>query len=959
MYVEEFENIWKLPDNVAFIKAICGARKDKLSLAAFLNNKIEESKESCSQICSNSSAVNSKQRSELNKVGLAAAALLLLRFEDRSNQKSLKDLALTILEYASITARKDLDFIGKAIDLIEYDFISPGFGWGILEVAQSLEVIALRLCNDSEFDLTQHHEVGYGLIRFSGGIARLYSPEAVDDPVKAFGIAGNRLQIYSDKDARLKDSDRQNPLRIGEFAADYVRSLSHKIVSKPKCRSLVEGEIVPIKISDDLEAEALGKYSNPKGLIAEEELLPGILTSDVIDFFYKGDIVKDAEVIEIEDSGPVFSIKKAYKRFALSRVKAAYRYHKVFEAKALKIIPKIGKINWMTSCGFAGITNYTEEDDIKIGDIETFTVSNYREISKGLFINLQPSSEAADTVWNDDDEILKDLCVTNPLSLKEDQKETVERSTLLSLSHIIASSADTQEPFENYLRLLSAEFLSKAIGQKNEENIYRASRRYWEACLVYAEKGVVTKIPQEALLSDEQSRILQLLSLANEPGKRLSELSNFVSFDETLSSNSQKIASRLLALGIAQFHKESAAEDADATRRKICEVLGVEPYFRSSAELEPGKYSSGEGHTTEFKSSYVMRNDGRGPDLDYQGRGQVFEAVCAFLNSDGGTLYLGVNDAGDPIDDPSLGLKGDMAYLCANYPDIFLSRKEKLGHGVPKADNLDHYVLFLNSEKELYFKQSVQSNITIEAAEDQDAILFRVKPSEYEIAYLYSDKTHSDGVAYIRDGARTLRMNAVEKNKRLSTLKRIDKSMEFIVTIQEAIDRHRRLIFRNYSSGNSAKLCDHYVVPIDLFYNDENVYCWDFTDNDYRQFRLSRIGNIDFDKDNPFYQKDFQPRQSDIFRWISDEKFHLKLRLGTKSKNILLEEYPLAASLPANELYPEGGSWILDTVVQGLVSVRRFYLGLADDIEILDTEDAAALKKYIQTSINTLCNTLN
>lgn len=954
MYIEELENIWELSDNAVFIKAMCSARKETPLVAGFLNKQLEENKEVCLQICSNPEAVTFEQRSLLNKLGLAAAALLLLRFEDKANQKSLKDLAFAILEYAGVTVRKDLDFIGKAIDLIEYDFLSPGFGWSILEASKSLEVIAMRLCNDSEFDLDHPHEYEYGLIRFSGGIARLYSSGAIDNTAKAFGIAGDRFQIYSDKEVRLKDSDRRNPLKIGEFATDYTRSLNHKFVSKPRYRELVEGEIVPIKIIDSQTAEAIGKYSKAQGSLAQEELLPGIFTSDLIDFLYEGDIVKNAKVIEIKNSGAVFSIKEVYRKFALSKVKSARTYNKVFQAKVLKVIPEIGKINWITPYGFVGITNESEGCDIKEGDIRTFTVANFRENSYRLFINLRQSDQTPDTIWNDDDEILRDLCVANPLSLKEEPKEKVEFQSLLSLSHIIASSADTVDPYENYLRLLSAEFLSKAIGQKKEEDIYRTSRRYREACLIYAEKGVVTKIPAEALLSDEQTRILQLLSLSNEPGKRLSELSKFVSFDETMSTMSQKIASRLLALGIAQFYKESEVDDVDATRRKICEILSLESCFRSSAELEPGKYCSGEGHTTEFKSSYVMRNDGKGPDIDHQGRGQVFEAVCAFLNSDGGTLYLGVNDAGDPIDDPCLGLKGDMAYLSANYGEINIARKVKLGYGVPKADTLDHYVLFLNCEKELYFKRSVQSNITIEVAPDQDAILFRVKPSEYEIAYLYSDRTHSDGVAYMRDGARTIRMNAVEKNKRLSTLKRIDKSMEFIVAIQEAIDKHRRLIFRNYSSGKSANICDHYVVPINLFYNDENVYCWDFTDNDYRQFRLSRIENIDFDKDNPFYQKDFQPRQSDIFRWISDEKFHIKLRLGMKSKNILLEEYPLAASLPANELYPEGDFWILDTLVQGLVSVKRFYLGLVDDIEILDTEDSTALKRDIKTSLNSI-----
>jgi hypothetical protein len=65
-----------------------------------------------------------------------------------------------------------------------------------------------------------------------------------------------------------------------------------------------------------------------------------------------------------------------------------------------------------------------------------------------------------------------------------------------------------------------------------------------------------------------------------------------------------------------------------------------------------------------------MRNDGRGPDLDYQGRGQVFEAVCGFLNANGGVLFLGVNDSGDPVTMEGRGLAGDMAWLTANYDTV-------------------------------------------------------------------------------------------------------------------------------------------------------------------------------------------------------------------------------------------------------------------------------------------------
>ena len=50
-----------------------------------------------------------------------------------------------------------------------------------------------------------------------------------------------------------------------------------------------------------------------------------------------------------------------------------------------------------------------------------------------------------------------------------------------------------------------------------------------------------------------------------------------------------------------------------------------------------GKYGKTEGHEVEFKSSYVFRNENCRQDIDYQGRGQVFEAVCGFLNTGGGS----------------------------------------------------------------------------------------------------------------------------------------------------------------------------------------------------------------------------------------------------------------------------------------------------------------------------------
>ena len=66
------------------------------------------------------------------------------------------------------------------------------------------------------------------------------------------------------------------------------------------------------------------------------------------------------------------------------------------------------------------------------------------------------------------------------------------------------------------------------------------------------------------------------------------------------------------------------------------------------------------------------------------------------------------------------------------------------------------------------------------------------------------------------------------------------------------------------------------------------------------------------------------------------------------ARNYLLEEYSNAKNLSKSELYEDAdGKWILDTRLQGLGAMRRFFLGLADKIEILPTEDSDKLKKEI------------
>ena len=130
------------------------------------------------------------------------------------------------------------------------------------------------------------------------------------------------------------------------------------------------------------------------------------------------------------------------------------------------------------------------------------------------------------------------------------------------------------------------------------------------------------------------------------------------------------------------------------------------------------------------------------------------------------------------------------------------------------------------------------------------------------------------------------------------------------------------------------------------------MYCFDLGSKKYKQFRLHRIGAIEYSEDaSPYPLPVTGPMRADVFRWLMPEgerTYHVRLRMDVGAKNYLLEEYSCAEKLPKEEFYEEKkNKWILDTRVSGLGAVRRFYLGLADKIEILDTEDSEELKKEI------------
>ena len=948
----------------AFIGAVREADSDPevspILLRGFLDKIIDGFVSEGHRICAAGELMSQDDRDALTLYGRIIAAEILILHKMRSTV-GLRDRILLFLEYASAIVRTKYDFLTTALDVVCYKVTSPGVDWSVIQKAASLDLLSYKLITNIGFDKTTSESFSYrgrGRVECRDGKLAISSSEVVEAGAKAFSICGDRVSIYTrnNRDEKLKNTDQNNAQALRAFADTFIGVQEESAFSRSETRELQDGDKVAIRVigydqDEALECVVMDGGGLEKGTLVNEELIKGIWTEDIVPYLCESDCIEGAVLYRDPDRNR-FSIANAYTEFARRRAEKDWRENVVFKAKVYNVDTEPGRVNWMTPAGYGGITKLEDTPGVKVGDIAVLQVISVHKQGPATYVNLcSPRYEYESVVPFDEDQVLLEF-LTKEADIERRRKEARQqelekgKGTIEVLRTILSSTASRGSSMEAYRLLLVALFLSGTMDDQEEVALLRGRASYMGQCLSFAQ-GDGVRLARDMQLPEEESAILRLLSQWGAPGNELRE--ELLRWDG--SSIPGKVAGLMYGVQVSETFRDEVKADREMVRKKICDLIGVGDSFEAEGAMKKGKYGLVEGHEVEFKSSYVFRNDGKGADLDYQGRGQVFEAVCAFLNADGGVLYLGVTDAGEPILAKDYGLSADMTWLTEHYQLINQSRIQKLGHAVFKADDLDHYVLFLNAEKELYFKESLQGNITIEVTDDADAIRITVAPAEYELAYLYSDKTRSDGVAYVRDGGRTVPMSWVQKEQRLASLKRITKEMDFLVTIHEAIDKRRRIIFKDYASGNSGEVKDRYVVPVNLYYNDENVYCFDLESKEYKQFRLHRIGSIEYAEDSsPYPLPVSEPRRADVFRWLFTEQrpYHIRLRMHVRAKNYFLEEYSCAEKLPKEEFYQEGkDTWILDTHVSGLGAVRRFYLGLADQIEILDTEDSEELKKDI------------
>lgn len=171
---------------------------------------------------------------------------------------------------------------------------------------------------------------------------------------------------------------------------------------------------------------------------------------------------------------------------------------------------------------------------------------------------------------------------------------------------------------------------------------------------------------------------------------------------------------------------------------------------------------------------------------------------------------------------------------------------------------------------------------------------------------------------------------------------------ENIKELKKAINSHERVILMNYESGHTMQMSNREVEPYAFSTNYADVYAYEIATGKNKIFKVCRIGWV---KPTCYlweHEEKHEVISPDCFRMNGKESTSVTLKMTLLAKNLLIEEYPLSS----RDLTYEDGYWWLRTNVKSMAGVGRFYLGLSDQIEIIQSPELVSfVRNHIRKNL--------
>ena len=163
-----------------------------------------------------------------------------------------------------------------------------------------------------------------------------------------------------------------------------------------------------------------------------------------------------------------------------------------------------------------------------------------------------------------------------------------------------------------------------------------------------------------------------------------------------------------------------------------------------------------------------------------------------------------------------------------------------------------------------------------------------------------------------------------------------------VQALGNAMKDRKTVILKDYSSSSSGTVRDRVVEPFEFTNNHIDIWAYDCEKKDVRLFKIARIGWVDILPIDWQHGDEHDKGYLDAFRMQGKAQTHVRLEMTLRAKNLLCEEFPLAAP----DVTEKNGKFIFDSMVTHMEGEGRFVIGLAADVKILDSPE---LEEYVRS----------
>lgn len=161
---------------------------------------------------------------------------------------------------------------------------------------------------------------------------------------------------------------------------------------------------------------------------------------------------------------------------------------------------------------------------------------------------------------------------------------------------------------------------------------------------------------------------------------------------------------------------------------------------------------------------------------------------------------------------------------------------------------------------------------------------------------------------------------------------------EHIRILGHALEGNLRIRLQNYLKSDG-EIRNAYGEPVEFQEGYTYLYMYDLDRQDYRQFKIERIGWVDVLDER--ITGDHASYSTDLFGLSGREWLPVRLSLSTRAYQLLVEEYPDARPF----LRSHKGLTYFDGTVRNFRGIGRFVLGLPGEIIV---EGSEAFRAYLR-----------